>query len=274
MRRYDKITVIGVGLLGGSIGLAAKRKRLARRVVGYFRNPRKIGPAVRRGIIDVGTTDLKEAVRGADIVVLCTPVSDIEHKLHQLKQLSGRATLITDTGSTKTTIVRAAGRMKNFVGAHPLAGSEQSGAAAARADLFQGSPCILTPRSKDTFWKRAVLFWNTLGCRVFTMKPARHDFILSRTSHLPHLAAFALMATIPAETLSFAAGGLKDTTRIALSSPELWTDIFLANRRHMLSALASFEDTLEAFKAALRSSRRPKVLSLTTAGQRKRRSAR
>jgi len=272
MKTLKKVAVLGVGLLGGSVALCLKRRKLARQVAGHFRNPKKIRPAVRAGIIDRGTTDLAEAVAGADVVVICTPVSDIVRKLGLLKRYAGPRTLITDTGSTKACVVRAAGRL-NFVGAHPLAGSEQSGAAAARADLFQKSVCIVTPKRKSAAWKKAVAFWSALGCRVFTMKADRHDLIVSRTSHLPHLAAFALMAAVPRETLPFAAGGLKDTTRIALSSPALWTDIFLANRREVLKALVSYERALAHLRSAIRGRRRTRLAHLLTASQRKRQSA-
>jgi len=273
MKAYKKVAILGVGLLGGSIGLVLKKRRLAQEIVGHFRNPKKIRPAVRLGLIDTGTTDLKEAVRDADVVVVCTPVSDIERKLTLLKTLVGPQALVTDTGSAKVSILRAAGRL-NFIGAHPLSGSEQSGASAAHADLLRDSICILTPKKRTKAWKKAVLFWNRLGCRVFTMKAQRHDFILGRISHLPHLAAFALMAAVPRQALPFAAGGLKDTTRIALSSPLLWADIFLANRRELLPALASYERALALFKAALRSRCRRRLLSFLTASQHKRQAVR
>jgi len=212
-------------------------------------------------------------VRGADIVVVSTPVSDIEHKLALLKKLVGPRTLITDTGSTKLSILRAAGSL-NFAGAHPLAGSEYSGAGAARSDLFHGSLCILTPKKKSAASKRAAAFWSALGCRVFTMKAAHHDFVLSRTSHLPHLAVYALMAVLPKSAAPFAAGGLKDTTRIALSPAPLWADIFIANRQEILKALVSYERALRRLKGAIRNRRRHRLLSLLTASQRKRQSVR
>ncbi len=271
MKRYRKVVILGVGLLGGSLGLLLKKRRLARIVVGHFRNPKKIRPALRKGIIDAGTTDLKEAVRQADIVVVCTPVSDIERKLALLKKCVGPRTLVTDTGSTKVSILRAAAGL-NFVGAHPLAGSEMSGAAAARADLFRDSICILTPKKKDAAWKKAAAFWKAVGCRVVTLDAERHDFILSRSSHLPHMAVFALMETLPRHVLPFAAGGLKDTTRIALSPPSLWTDIFLANRRNVLDALTSYERALAHLKTALRLRRRRRLLSLLTKSRHIRRS--
>jgi len=273
MKTYDKVAILGVGLIGGSIGLALKKRRLARKVVGHFRDPKKIGQACRRGIIDQGTTDLNEAVDGADIVVVCTPVSDIEKKLRLLKKRVARGCLITDVGSAKSSIVRQAAGL-NFVGAHPLTGSEQSGTTASSADLFQGCVCILTPKTKDASFRKAAAFWRALGCRVVAMTAGRHDFVLSRTSHLPHLAAYALMAAVPHNTLPFAAGGLKDTTRIALSVPHIWSDIFLANRGHILKALASYERALARFRKALRSGERRALVSLLTSSQRKRQSAR
>jgi len=271
MKTRKKVALLGIGLLGGSVGLRLKKHKLAQEVVGHFRNKKKISWAVRKGIIDRGTTDLADAVRGADIIVISTPIRDIEHKLSVLKKIADPNTLITDTGSTKVSIVRAASGL-NFVGAHPLAGSERSGAEAARSDLFKDSICILTPGRKTAAWRKIAAFWSALGCRVYTMKAARHDAILSRTSHLPHVAAFALMAAIPKDVMPFSAGGLRDATRIALSPPELWVDILLANQEQILKALATYERSLSHFKKALSARRRSKILALLTSGQHKRQS--
>src|SRR5512135_82606 len=144
MPLFKKLTILGVGLLGGSLGLAAREKKLAGRVIGYFRHPAKIAAAKKCGSIDEGTTDLRDAVQESDCVILCTPVCDIMDKLAALKRIASPELLITDVGSTKASVMRAASKL-NFIGSHPIAGSEAGGLRAARADLFAGSVCVLTP---------------------------------------------------------------------------------------------------------------------------------
>lgn len=265
---FHRITIVGVGLLGGSIGLAAKKLGVAREVVGHFRNPKKIAPAVRRGAIDRGTTDLREAIRESDLIVLATPINDIVAKIKTLRAWKIK-TLVTDTGSTKSQIVRSAAGLC-FVGSHPIAGSEQSGIAFARPDLFKNSLCILTPGpAPATASHRVTVFWKSLGAAVKTMRPAVHDRTLGFTSHLPHAVAFALMNTIQTKDLAFAGGGLKDTTRIAASHPGLWSEILLSNKKEVQKAIRRFSANLNRIHRDL--SRRPDSLRRTLSAAQKKR---
>ncbi len=245
---FNKITIVGVGLLGGSIGMAVKKQRLCREVCGYFRNKKKIVRARRLGAVDTGTDNFTGAVEGSDLIILCSPVEDIKARIKELKRLGMTKTLITDVGSTKTEIIRAAKGL-NFVGSHPLAGSEQSGVAYGRPDLFKNSVCIVTPDLAPHTSVRAICrFWKILGSRVITLCAKRHDAALAFTSHLPHAVAYALACIIPDHCGLLAAGGLKDTTRIALSHPEVWSDIFLSNRTNVLKSLTVFERSLKRLK--------------------------
>lgn len=268
MKRFEKIAIIGVGLLGGSIGLAVKKKKLAREVVGFFRDKKKGTSAVKRGIVDRAETDFQKCVKSSDFIILCSPVADIVKKLSLIKKSGKRDALIADIGSTKREIARAAAGL-NFIGAHPLAGSEQSGAAFARADLFLGCLTILTPadNAAESSVRRVKEFWNALGSEAILMSPQAHDTALALTSHLPHAIAFSLIKAIPAQTFRFSAGGLRDTTRIALSDPHLWLDIFESNKHEILRALAAFEKSLKGFKSALACRDRKKLLTFLKAAQ-------
>ena len=262
MKPFKKITIIGVGLLGGSVGLAVKKYKLADKVTGFFRNKNKIAAAVKMGAIDEGTDDIRKAVALSGLIILCVPVSDIIKKLNILKKIAGKTSIITDTGSTKLKIVKAAGRL-NFIGSHPLAGSEQSGISGSRADLFKNSVLILTPerckRSKQL--ARLAEFWEKLGSKTVVMTPEKHDHMLAFSSHLPHAAAFSLMQALPNEAIAFTAGGLKDSTRIALSSPDIWADIFISNAKEVIRSIRAFEISLQTLKKAVAGHNKKELVS-------------
>jgi prephenate dehydrogenase len=270
MTLFKKVTIVGIGLLGGSLGLAIKKKKLAGSVVGFFRHKDKIRQALQMGFLDAGTDDFREAIRESDFIILASPVSDIIKRLRELKKLKTKA-LLTDIGSTKSEIVKT-GRGLNFIGSHPLAGSEKSGMAHARGNLFKGSLCLLTPPHEVSSLSLAKLsrFWKCLGTKTIVLSCDEHDRILAFVSHLPHVAAFALMKTIPNKTLSFAAGGLKDTTRIALSNPKIWNDILLSNKKRVLKSIKAFEETLAEIKKALLENDTSKLTSLLAQAQKKR----
>jgi prephenate dehydrogenase len=270
MTLFKKVTIVGIGLLGGSLGLAIKKKKLAGSVVGFFRHKDKIRQALQMGILDAGTDDFREAIRESDFIILASPVSDIIKRLRELKKLEIQA-LVTDIGSTKSEIVKTS-RGLNFIGSHPLAGSEKSGMAHARGNLFKGSLCLLTPPHEVSSLSLAKLsrFWKCLGTKTIVLSCDEHDRILAFVSHLPHVAAFALMKTIPNKTLSFAAGGLKDTTRIALSNPKIWNDILLSNKKRVLKSIKAFEETLAEIKKALLENDTSKLTSLLAQAQKKR----
>ena len=251
------MTVVGVGLIGGSVGLALRTRGLADRVIGVGRDRDRLAEAVRLGAIDDSAPDIGGGVAAADVVVLATPVDRIARDARVAAMLSTPELLITDVGSTKSNIVfevEADPRTSRcFVGAHPIAGSERSGVEHARAALFEGRPCVLTetPRTPPDRLDRAREFWEALGARVVTMTPEEHDRALAYTSHLPHALAAALAAGLGPEEVELAAGAFRDATRVAGSDGMLWTAIFLENRGPLLDALDRFDAGLARFRAAL-----------------------
>ncbi len=251
------MAIVGVGLIGGSIGLAVRAGNLCERVIGIGRSAARLREAVARGAIDEGTTDLSGGVAEADVVVVCTPVTQIAADVHQAAASGPVDMLVTDAGSTKLRIVEEiedkARSRGVFVGGHPIAGSERKGVAHARADLFAGRVCVLTPTAatpKDRL-DRARGFWAGLGCRLIELDPAAHDEALALTSHLPHALAAALAAVVPGESLPLAAGAFRDGTRVAGSDAALWAGIFLENRAPLLRALDRLETQFVVFRAAL-----------------------
>jgi len=263
--RWKKITLVGVGLLGGSLGLAAKRRRLAGEVAGYVRRPASVTECARAAAVDFATTDLLAAVWGADLVVLCTPLGRMAALARQMAPALKRGAVVTDVGSVKASVVRELEELvaragAHFVGSHPMAGAEKSGVAAAQAELFAGAICVVTPtrRTHPVALRTARQLWRAVGGRVVTLSPEVHDRLVSRSSHLPHLVAATLAASVldprrPGMLARLCANGFRDTTRIASGSPEMWRDIALANRRHLGAALDEFARRLRRVQTALRS---------------------
>jgi prephenate dehydrogenase len=257
LERLDTVAIIGVGLIGGSIGLALRSGGLASRVVGVGRDRRTLDQAVGRGILDQVTTDLAEGVAEADVVVVCTPVSRIPQDVKRAAEVAGPDVLVTDAGSTKRQIVEAVESHPSgtgvFVGAHPIAGSERSGSLHAQASLLRDRVCVLTPtpRTPRDRLDRARVFWSSLGCRVLEMSPVEHDEVLAFTSHLPHALAAALTLAVPSDWQTLAAGAFRDGTRVAGADTDLWTAIFRDNRGPLLKALDALEERVAAFKYAV-----------------------
>jgi prephenate dehydrogenase len=250
MAEFDTVAIIGVGLIGGSIGLAVRERKLARQVIGIGRNEGNLNQARRHGAIDVGTTSLVHGVEEAQLVVVCTPVDTISDFVSQAAGASANRSLITDAGSTKSELVQNIETLlvdrrdgPRFVGSHPLAGDHRTGVEFSRGDLFEGRKVIVTPTEKTH--RAAVVeiggFWQTLGAEVVIMSPAEHDQALAATSHLPHLIASALALATPKDLLPLAASGWRDTTRVAGGDPEMWRAIFATNRHEVLEALKRFE---------------------------------
>ncbi|HEY1375198.1 MAG TPA: prephenate dehydrogenase/arogenate dehydrogenase family protein [Gemmataceae bacterium] len=253
----DTLVIVGVGLIGGSAGLGARDRGVARRVVGVGRSAESLAAARRAGCIDDGTPDLAAAARDADLVLVCTPVDRVAEYVRAAAATCRPGTLLTDAGSTKDAIVRALdGGLPPgvpFVGGHPLAGSEKRGPEHARADLFDGRLVILTPtpRTDPAAVERAGAFWRALGARVLHLSPQDHDDALAVTSHLPHLAAAALANTLPEHLRSLTATGFRDTTRVAAGDPDLWAAIFAQNLGAVLAALGRLEERLTDYRHAI-----------------------
>jgi prephenate dehydrogenase len=255
---FDQITIVGVGLIGGSIGLAAKARKAVGRVVGVDCDAATIAKAVALGAIDSGSTDLAEGVAGSGLVVVCTPVDRIAGVIVDAARHVKPGTLFTDGGSTKAGIIGdLRGKLPagvDYVPAHPLAGSEKSGAEHGRADLFQGRVTVLVVGNLGAAWDRTFAvgrFWESLGSRVVLMNAEEHDRVLAVTSHVPHAVASAVAGVTQQDWLNLTAGGFRDVTRIAAGDPQLWAAIFEANRDAVLSAVDSFANRLAEFRRLL-----------------------
>ena len=248
----QRLAIVGVGLLGGSIALAARAHGLAREIVGIGRDRTRLEAPLRAGAVDRVTTDLTAGVRDADVLVLAANVLANERLLADAWPAVAPSAVVTDVGSTKRGIVAVAERLPGahrFVGSHPMAGSEKSGYAVARPDLFRGAIVIVTPgdASEPGAVKTVTSFWEALGARVSALEPDTHDRVVAAISHLPHVVAWALVEAVgrfePA-ALPFAARGFKDTTRIAAADTAMWTEILLSNRDTIVSSLGAFRGAL------------------------------
>lgn len=261
---WKKVTLVGVGLLGGSLGLALKERRLAGSIIGFVRRAASIRECQNAGAVDVATLDLGQAVRGADLVVLCTPIAQMRALAGQMLPFLQPGAIVTDVGSVKSSAVRdlsglLAGVGAHFIGSHPMAGSEKTGVGAAQAGLFVDAVCVVTPEagSNRSALAKVVRLWKSVGSRVLRLTPGAHDELVSRSSHLPHVVAAQLSNLVlhpqsPKHLASLCANGFRDTTRIASGSPEMWRDIVLANRKNLLQALNSFVGGLTKFQGVLK----------------------
>lgn len=261
--RWRKVTLIGVGLLGGSLGLALRKRSMAGEVCGYVRREASIAECRRVGAVDHATTDLSEAVDGSDLVVLCTPLFQMTELSLAMAPHIMKGALVTDVGSVKLQVVAEleplfAARGATFVGSHPMAGSEKMGVSAAREDLFLNAACVVTPTvgTLPVALEATEALWKGIGGRVIRLSPGLHDQLVARSSHLPHVLAAQLAALVlnPAslpEQGKLCASGFRDSTRIASGSPEMWRDIILMNREEVLAAVDQFTGELAAFRALL-----------------------
>jgi len=253
MRLFNKVAIVGTGLIGGSIALAIKKKGLAKEVIGVSRHKKTLLIARRTHAIDKGSQDIN-IIKDADLVVLATPVDTILNLAPKVGRLIRRDCIVTDVGSTKREIVSRLTRIFPFyVGAHPMAGSQNRGMLHADPGIFKNSLCILTPvRNTDKKAQGKVRkLWLSLGAEVICLSPDEHDKILSFVSHLQHIAAFSLMEVVPRQYLQFAAGGFRDTTRIAASESEIWSDIFLSNRKNIIKSIEVLQLGLNKIKSAI-----------------------
>jgi len=256
---FNKVAILGVGLLGGSLGLALKERGLAREVCGWGRREARLRKALELGALDTATLELENAVGGADLVLLASPVETFIPLLKAVAKAAPKGCLVADVGSVKGSArawARAASPLA-FVPSHPMAGSEKAGVEAARADLFERSACILTPLASTP---RAALgrverLWKALGCHTRRMDPRRHDQLIAALSHLPHAAAFSLVRAVARQAkpgdYALAGKGYRDTTRVGGSEAAMWAGIFLANRRNLIKGLDAYLQELAALRRLL-----------------------
>ena len=253
---FGVVAIVGTGLIGGSIGLGLKERGLATTIIGVGHRKVSINKALKIKAIDEGTTNIEKAAKQADIIILATSVNLIPDYAKRIIPLMKKSAILTDVGSTKDYIVSQVnneikstcdGEKLNFIGAHPLAGSEKRGIESARPDLFEGSVCVLTPTNLNS--KKCITrlsnMWKALGARISIMTPSKHDEILALVSHLPHLVASSLAGVIDEKHWKFAASGLRDTTRIASGDPELWLSISKQNKQKIIEALRCFSGEVE-----------------------------
>jgi prephenate dehydrogenase len=257
---FKQITILGPGLLGASLAMRCKEGTLCRQLVVGTRRPESRDACLAEAWCDAAFCDPREAVRGSDLVILCTPVGTMPTLLEQIAPALEEGSLVTDVGSTKQCLCTAAETLSaanfDFVGAHPMAGSEKSGLCHDRSDLFESAACILTPTAgtKPEALHRVQAFWETIGTRVYSMSPEAHDQTVASISHLPHLLASALCHELGRQNPvwpELSGPGLRDTTRVAAGDPELWQQILLQNKASLFQALAGFEASLADFKRAL-----------------------
>jgi cyclohexadieny/prephenate dehydrogenase len=262
---FDTLAIIGPGLIGSSIMRAARERGAVRSIVATSRSPATRRRVVELGIADKVTETNAEAVKGADLVIVCVPVGVCGAVAEEIGSHLKAGAIVSDVGSVKGSVVRdmAAHLPKtvNFVPAHPVAGTEHSGPDAGFAELFEGRWCILTPPegTDPIAVEKMLAFWRLLGANVETMTPDHHDLVLAITSHLPHLIAYTIVGTADelqtvtrSEVLKFSAGGFRDFTRIAASDPTMWRDIFLANKDGVLEMLGRFNEDVAALTKAIR----------------------
>ncbi|MGR3221223.1 MAG: prephenate dehydrogenase [Candidatus Anammoxibacter sp.] len=270
---FDTCAIIGPGLIGGSIGLGLKSRGLVKKVIGVGHRQKSIREAIKKGAIDEGTTDVAAGVSDADLVIIATQVSLIPQKLREVVGLLKNGALLTDVGSTKRFILdefknslpkpSAKNKLRfDFIGSHPIAGSENSGVGHATPKLFEGSICVLTPTKTDnkSCIKNLTNMWKALGSKVITMTAEQHDKILAKTSHLPQLMAFAMSNIIKDDQWKYSGGGLKDITRIASSDPGLWLDICNQNQTNIVDAIDTYIKELSLIRGELASKDNAKLL--------------
>ncbi len=271
---FNRIAILGVGLIGGSVARAIKKHQLCPDIVGYGRQESELIKAVELGVIDRYQTSVAEAVKNADLVLLAAPMGAFEALFREMASTLSSTAIITDVGSAKVSVLAAAksafGSLPaNLVPAHPIAGTEKSGVSASFDSLFENRCTIVTPTetSSAAAIKKVNALWQALGADVVNMTPERHDQVLAATSHLPHVLAFSLVDTLShmqahSEIFRFSAGGFKDFTRIASSDPIMWRDICLHNKDAILAVLEQYETGLARLKQAIACQDGEKIVSV------------
>ena len=274
MKKIDEITIIGPGLIGSSLGLAFKKKKIVKRIIGIDPSESNLKDALKNNSIDESRKIIDQRVSKSEFIFICTPVSFIDEIVSNLIPFVGKKNFITDTGSVKNifkkSTVKNINTISNFMPSHPIAGTENSGAKNALQGLFEDKWCILTPLSKKyKNIKKFSALWKYIGMEIATMSIDEHDKIMSITSHLPHLIAFTIVNTAfkidvkkKKELINFSAGGFKDFTRIGSSDPKMWTDIFLSNNKHLISTLDDFIKDLKDFRELIKKNNLEDIFNL------------
>ncbi len=278
-KQFGTVAIVGVGLIGGSLGMALKTRRLARQVIGIGRSRERLDAALGRDAIDAGTTDLEEGLASADVVVLCTTVGHIIGSLKETLAAVKPHAVVTDVGSTKGAIVAAAAGAPFFVGSHPMAGSEQTGVEAATPLLFEEATWAITPTetTDPRTVQRVVALAQEVGAATLILSPEAHDTMLAVTSHLPHVLASALMRQAAQtqqdypQTQRLTAGSFADATRVAASSPDIWRDVCLTNRDALLIALRQHRAELDILESAVAAGDAARIEAFFSAGAEARR---
>jgi prephenate dehydrogenase len=264
---FQQISILGPGLLGASLALTMKKRGLCQRVHSWSRRAETRAEAMKADWCDAVFDQARAACEGSDLVVACTPVETIVPLIEQISSSLRPDALVTDVGSTKNLICREAqGIAVNFIGSHPMAGSERKGMSHASHNLFDGSACFITPLddARDSEVVRLQNLWQAIGMRVVTTNPEKHDEIVAHISHLPHLLASSLcgyLAGMDDDWKNLAGGGLRDTTRVAAGDPTLWKQILEQNREEVLRAINGFEKELQALKGALLDKKTPRLIA-------------
>ena len=259
---YDRVAIIGVGLLGGSVALACKERGLVGSVCGFGRNPKRLEQAQAKGILDDFSVDLKTALKDADLVVLATPIGLFREITEQMAEHLKKGCVVTDLGSVKCSVIKDVEPLTlkagvDFVPSHPIAGGENSGFESSKGNLFEGKFCVVTPTKNTPLEAQTKIckLWETLGAKVEVRDPEEHDRLYAATSHLPHVLAYALLNTLGEmktkqneEYLSKGGNGLIDVVRLGASEPNMWRDICLSNKEFILELLKEYQIALDSFK--------------------------
>ncbi len=261
---FKKVCIIGLGLIGGSIGLAMKRSKISNQIIGFARSNSTLERAIELGLVDKVKDNLEDAVNDCDLIILATPLSTFKKLVEEMSPFLKKDCIITDTGSAKLSVIEdLSGILPNnveFIPGHPIAGTEESGPDAGFAELFDNRWCILTPTEENSSNAIDLVkeFWESIGSKVEIMDPLHHDKVLAITSHIPHLIAFNIVGTAnnlanvtEKEVVKYSAGGFRDFTRIAASDPKMWSDIFTYNSEAVLEMLELFSNDLAKLKAAV-----------------------
>lgn len=274
MKKIDEITIIGPGLIGSSLGLALKSKKIVKKIVGIDKSKNNLQDALNNNSIDESRNIIDQRVSRSEFIFICTPVSFIDEIVSRLVPFVSKKNFITDTGSVKNifkkSTIKKISAISNFIPGHPIAGTENSGAKSAFNGLFEGKWCILTPiDEKDKNIKKLSALWKYIGMEIATMPVDEHDKIMSITSHLPHLIAFTIVNTAfkidinkKKDLINFSAGGFKDFTRIGSSDPKMWTDIFISNNKYLISTIDDFINDLKNFKGLIKKNNLDEIFNL------------